>query len=107
MESENLVKNITDAILDIKGQDVVSIDVRKKSSITDVMMICTGTSTRHTCAIANKVMEAMHKIGVVTNGVEGEQPGDWVLLDLGNVVLHVMIPEARQTYQLEQLYSFE
>ncbi|MGN1392848.1 MAG: ribosome silencing factor [Succinivibrionaceae bacterium] len=106
MNTEDLVSSVSCAIEDIKGKDIVAIDVSKTSSITDVMMICTGTSTRHTCAIAEKVCEAMHKISVETNGIEGENPGDWVLIDLGRVVVHVMIQEARDTYQLEELYRF-
>lgn len=105
METSELINKITDAIIDIKGKDIVSIDVSKTSSITDTMMICTGTSTRHTSAIANKVQEALSKIGIKTLGIEGETIGDWVLLDIGNVVLHILIPDAREMYQLEQLYS--
>ena len=107
METQELVTNIANAILDIKGRDIVTIDVSKKSTITDAMMICTGTSTRHTSAIANKVQEALTKLGVKPLGIEGERIGDWVLLDVGNVVLHILVPDAREMYQLEQLYRAE
>ncbi|MEE1286481.1 MAG: ribosome silencing factor [Ruminobacter sp.] len=105
MNTNELVDLITNEILDTKGLDVVAIDVAGKSSITDVMMICTGTSNRHTNAIAEKVNVKLKKNGVITNGIEGENPGDWVLLDCGDVILHVMQSEARLTYELEKLYE--
>ncbi|MEE1340968.1 MAG: ribosome silencing factor [Succinivibrionaceae bacterium] len=104
MDTNTIVKNILNAIDDIKGRDAVTINVQGKSTVTDAYVICTATSTRHSNAIANKVDEALSKLGVKSIGIEGENPGDWVLVDFGNVVLHVLIAEARDAYQLEQLY---
>lgn len=105
MNTQDLVKCITEAVENIKGRDIVVIDVSATSTVTDTMIICTGTSTRHTCAIANNVCEALHKANVSTHGIEGEASGDWVLLDAGNAILHVLIADTREMYQLEKLYS--
>ncbi len=105
MNTVDLVKNIEEVITDIKGKDIVAIDVSKTSTVTDTYVICTGTSTRHTCAIASRLEEKLHQLGISTHGVEGENPGDWVLLDIGNVVVHVLVPQAREMYQLEKLYT--
>jgi ribosome-associated protein len=104
LETQKLIKNITVALENIKAKDIQIIDVSKTSTITDTMIICTGTSTRHTCAIANNVKEQLHKVGIKTYGLEGEASGDWVLLDAGNVILHVLIADTREMYQLEKLY---
>ena len=105
MKEQIIIENITRAIEDIKGRDISVIDVRNNSDVADYYMICTGTSTRHTTAIAEKVSESLHRNGIRTYGIEGEQSGDWVLLDAGSVILHVMIPQARDAYQLEKLYT--
>lgn len=105
LKEQIIIENITRAIEDIKGRDISVIDVRNSSDVADYYMICTGTSTRHTTAIAEKVSESLHRNGIRTYGIEGEQSGDWVLLDAGSVILHVMIPQARDAYQLEKLYT--
>lgn len=101
---KDIASCIENAVLDIKGLDVVSIDMKGKSDTTDVMMICTGTSTRHTTAIAEKVKRSLKSEGFSVYGIEGITTGDWVLVDAGSVVLHVMVQEARDLYQLEKLY---
>lgn len=106
MENEKIIENITSAIDDIKGRDVTVIDVRGNSDVTDYYMICTGTSSRHTSAIAEKVNEYLRKNGIRTYGIEGDSTGEWVLLDAGSVILHIMVPQAREAYQLEKLYTF-
>ena len=105
LKEQVIIENITRAIEDIKGRDISVIDVRNSSDVADYYMICTGTSTRHTTAIAEKVNESLRRNGIRTYGIEGEQSRDWVLLDAGSVILHVMIPQARDAYQLEKLYT--
>ncbi len=103
--TQRIIEDISGAIADVKGRDLTVIDVRGRSDMTDYYMICTGTSARHTAAIASRVREALRRDGFRTWGVEGEKGGDWVLVDAGSVVLHIMMPEAREAYRLEQLYS--
>jgi len=96
---------IHDALVDAKAQDITVLDVRKLSDFTDTMMIATGTSTRHVAAVADRVREMLREHDVRAVGVEGEQVGDWVLLDFGDVVVHVMRAQVRDFYNLEKLWS--
>ncbi len=105
MNTETIVNEIKKALEDIKGQDIVAIDMNGKSDVADVMMICTGTSVRHTSAIAEKVAKALKNAGIHIYGIEGKSKGDWVLLDVGSVILHIMISSSRELYQLEKLYQ--
>jgi ribosome-associated protein len=93
------------ALEDMKAVDIRVIDVRGMTSITDVMVIASGTSTRHVKAVAGKVEEEAKKSGVRALGVEGEKGAEWILIDLGDVVVHVMMPEVREFYALEKLWS--
>lgn len=88
-----------------KALDIVSIDVHQHSSITDIMIVCTGTSNRHVSAVADRLIEylARHEIHGVQQS--GEQEGKWVVLDVGRVMVHVMQESERQRYQLENLYK--
>lgn len=90
---------------DLKGQDIVAIDVHGKSSITDCMIICTGTSTRHVMSIADHVVQESRAAGMLPLGVEGEAAADWIVVDLGDVMVHVMQEESRRLYELEKLWS--
>lgn len=105
LQSTELQAFIVDKIDDIKGLDIISIDVKGKSSITDCMIICTGTSSRHVASIADHVVESAKNAGILTLGVEGEKEGDWVVVDLGDIIVHVMQDESRQLYALEKLWS--
>jgi len=96
---------VIDKIDDLKGQDIIAIDVKGKSSITDCMVICTGTSNRHVMAIAENVVQASREIGLSPMGVKGITASDWVVVDLGEVIVHVMQEESRQLYELEKLWS--
>jgi len=96
---------IHDALVDAKAQDITVLDVRKLSDFTDTMMIATGTSTRHVVAVAERVREMLREHGVRAVGIEGEKVGDWVLLDFGDAVVHVMRAPMRDFYNLEKLWS--
>ncbi len=93
------------ALEDMKAQDIRAIDVRDMTSITDIMVIASGTSTRHVKAVADNVALEAKKNGMHTPGVEGEKGSEWILIDLGDVVVHVMMPEVRAFYALEKLWS--
>jgi len=103
--SKQLQTWVYDALLDAKAQDIAVLDVRKLSDFTDTMIIATGTSTRHVAAVAERVRELLREHDVRAVGVEGEQVGDWVLLDFGDVVVHVMRAQVRDFYNLEKLWS--
>ncbi|MDH5359243.1 MAG: ribosome silencing factor [Gammaproteobacteria bacterium] len=105
MEIEELKKLVIDALEDLKVQDLKVIDVRGKSSITDVMVIACGTSSRHLKSLAGNVVTKAKQAGHPPIGVEGESDGEWVLVDLGDVVVHVMMPEIRDFYNLEKLWE--
>jgi ribosome-associated protein len=100
-----LLEVAVQALEDMKAVDIRVIDVRDMTSITDVMVIASGTSTRHVKAVADNVALEAKKIGVQTPGVEGEKGSEWILIDLGDVVVHVMMPEVRAFYALEKLWS--
>jgi len=102
---ERLLEIVTAALEDLKGVDIRVIDVRGKTSITDRMVTVSGTSTRHVKALADNVVLQAKKHGFLPLGVEGEQAAEWVLIDLGDVVVHVMLPDTRTFYALEKLWS--
>ncbi|KAA8999950.1 ribosome silencing factor [Affinibrenneria salicis] len=105
MQGQALQNFVIDKIDDLKGQDIVSIDVQGKSSITDYMVICTGTSNRHVAAIASHVVEESRAAGLPAPGVEGGREADWIVVDLGEVIVHVMQDDSRQLYELEKLWG--
>lgn len=102
---DRLLNIVVDAIDDMKGVDVMVIDVREMTSITDRMVIASGTSSRHVKAIADNVALEAKREGFPALGVEGAQAAEWVLIDLGDVVVHVMTPAIREFYALEKLWA--
>lgn len=93
------------ALEELKAKDVREIDVRGKTSIADLLVIASGTSARHVKSIADEVVKFAKKAGVMPLGVEGEQEAEWVLVDLGDVIVHVMLPRIREFYGLERLWT--
>lgn len=88
----------------MKAEDVVQIDLRGKSSIGDHMVICSGRSSRQVAAIAEKVVDVLKQSHGILSKIEGKETGDWVLIDTGDLILHVFRPEVREFYQLEKMW---
>lgn len=107
MEVEELKQLAIDALEDLKGKDIKVLDVRGKSNITDVMVFVSGTSGRHLKSLGESVVVKAKQAGVPPLGIEGENSGEWVLVDLGDVVVHVMMPEIRDFYKLEKLWQVD
>ncbi len=105
MNIKKLVEITLAALEDVKAIDVVVFEVSKLTSISDYMIIASGKSKRQVAALADKVVEAAKKNGVKPLGVEGKTEGEWVLVDLGDIIVHIMYPETREYYQLEKLWS--
>ncbi len=105
MQLSALKALVIDEIENIKGRDIVTIDLAGRSNVTDCMVICAGNSKRHVQSIAEHVASAARAADVMPLGVEGMEFGEWVLVDLGSLVLHVMQEKARDFYQLEKLWS--
>ena len=101
----DLRQQVHAALEELKARDVREIDVRGKTGITDYMVIASGTSTRHVKSIADEVMKYAKRIGNQPIGVEGEREAEWVLVDLGDVIVHVMLPRVREVYALERLWT--
>lgn len=105
MQIEELVKLIVDALEEVKGKDIVQIDVREHTSVTDYMIIASGTSNRQVNALSDNVMEKAKAAGYKPLGIEGKESGEWVLVDLNDVVVHIMQPATREFYDLERLWQ--
>ena len=96
---------IPDALADMKALEVKLLDVRGLTDIADFMVIASGTSDRHVRSVAQRVVEKVKEAGFRPLGVEGQQDGDWVLIDLSEVIVHVMLPRVREFYGLEKLWD--
>jgi len=109
VRTKPIVNKLLDAVLkaleDMKAKDVVVLDVRNRTSITDDLVFASGTSTRHVKSLADSVAKAAREIKMPPIGVEGEKEAEWVLVDLSDVVVHVMLPKTREFYALERLWS--
>ena len=103
--TEQLKDQVLAALDDLKAQDVQVLDVRDTASFTDAMIIASGTSDRHIKALADRVLEAAKAIGVAPLGIEGETSREWILVDLGDVIVHLMHPQTRAFYNLEKLWA--
>ncbi|MFP1528074.1 ribosome silencing factor [Escherichia coli] len=104
MQGKALQDFVIDKIDDLKGQDIIALDVQGKSSITDCMIICTGTSRHHVMSIADHVVQESRAAGLLPLS-KGENSADWIVVDLGDVIVHVMQEESRRLYELEKLWS--
>ena len=105
MMDQNVLDLAMAVLDDMKAIDVHAIDVRELTSISDHMIFCTGTSNRHARSIVDRVVERMKEIRMPVLGIEGYESGQWVLIDLGDAILHVMLSEVREFYKLEDLWS--
>ena len=105
MSPEVLKNTVVDALENLKAIDITILNVKKLTSFTDYMVVAGGRSARHVNALVDHVRFIAKQAGQVLIGVEGEDPGDWVLVDFGDVILHVMQSDARQLYELEKLWS--
>lgn len=104
-QAEQLKDAVMDVLVDMKGFDVKAIDVTRLTDVTDYMVIASGTSDRHVKSMARELRDRLRERDVKPIGVEGENEGDWVLIDLGDVVVHVMRPQTREYYDLERLWN--
>ncbi|UCE88044.1 MAG: ribosome silencing factor [Deltaproteobacteria bacterium] len=96
---------MVEAALSSKAQDVLALDVRELSSVTETFILATGTSDRHLRSIVDAICEAAVELGEKPLGIEGYTEGRWVLIDLNDVIVHVFLPDVREHYQLERLWS--
>jgi ribosome-associated protein len=96
---------VIDALADMKALEVKVLDVRGLTDIADFMVIASGTSDRHVRSVAQRVVEKTKQAGFRPHGVEGQQDGDWVLIDLNEMIVHVMLPRVREFYGLEKLWD--
>lgn len=107
MNTEELTALVVEALEDMKAVDIRVLEVGHITSVTDTLVIVSGTSSRHVKSIANNVVMEAKKAKMPPIGVEGEDTGEWVLVDLGDVVVHVMMPEIRDFYNLEKLWAID
>lgn len=105
MRVDKMVSATVAALADIKGRDIAVLDVRRMTALFDRMIVVSGDSTRQNKALANHVREKLRALGATVHGVEGADSGEWILIDLGAVVVHVMQPAIRQYYNLEELWG--
>ncbi len=105
MQSKQLKKVVIGALQELKGVDLLTLDVADVSGFTDHMIIVTGTSNRHLRSLADNLVRASRAAGVRPIGVEGEEAAEWILVDLGDVVVHLMLADTRRFYNLEKLWD--
>jgi ribosome-associated protein len=105
MRIDRLVKAAVGALEDIKARDIVVLDVKRLTAMFDRVIIASADSTRQSKALARNLQEKAKALGARVHGVEGEKSGEWILVDLGAVVVHIMQPAVRQYYKLEELWT--
>lgn len=105
MNSEQLSELVIEALEDGKAKDIVRLNVRNMTTVTDYMVVASGTSNRHVSALAEAVSDKSKAAGNRPIGIEGESGSEWVLVDLGDTLVHVMLPRVREFYNLEKLWS--
>ncbi len=105
MDSKQLLAFALDKIDDMKARDVIQLDVTGSSDVTDYMIVCSGTSRRHVLSIADNLAKEARHAGEEPIGYEGQSDGEWALVDLGDVIVHVMQDQARSYYDLEKLWG--
>jgi len=105
MNTKQLCELAIEALEDIKGIDIKTFDVTNKSTVTDIMVFATGNTSRQVKALANSVAEKAKKAGSPALGMEGDETSEWILVDLGDVVVHIMQPAIREFYNLEKLWG--
>jgi ribosome-associated protein len=105
VQSAELKQFVIDKVEDLKARDIAVLDVSEQSNITDFMVVCSGTSKTHVKAIAENVVLEAKRANLHIHGVEGRDSSEWVLVDLGDVIVHVMQDQTRDFYQLEKLWS--
>ena len=101
----NIKKNVLSSLEDIKAFDIVSIDIRKQASIADYIIIASASSSGQAKALAENVRDKMQKINIPLIGIEGRSGSEWVLVDLGDIIIHIMTPSTRLHFNLEELWA--
>jgi ribosome-associated protein len=105
MDIQAIKQTVVDALEDIKARDIVVMDVAKLTSIADYMIVASGESARQTKALARNVTDKVKEAGGEVMGIEGEDNGEWILVDLGGIIVHIMHPAVREYYNLEELWG--
>lgn len=105
MTDKSLSETIVDALEDVKGIDILTVDVSEFTDVADQMVVATGSTRRQVQALADSVLENLSEAGIKAFGVEGKETAEWVLIDYGDVVVHILLPEAREFYDLERLWT--
>lgn len=106
MDTNEIVALVVAALEDVKGQHIETFDVKDLTPVTDAMIICTGTSNTHLKALSDEVVVKAKAAGLQVNGIEGRLQAEWVLVDLGSVIVHLMMGATRALYRLEDLWDF-
>ena len=96
---------VINSLEDMKAKDITLLDVKPLTSVADLMVVASGTSNRHVKAIAENVREQVKKNNIQALGIEGQEAAEWVLVDLGDIIVHIMLPDTRRFYDLEKLWS--
>jgi len=105
LQTEALNAFVIEKLEDMKGKEIISLNISEKSSFADYMIICSGNSNRHVKSIAQSVAIECRAAGVEPRGMEGNDVGEWSLVDLGDIIVHIMTNEQRDKYNLEQLWG--